>query len=145
MKTLIHNRKAHFDYEIIERFQAGMELSGSEAKALRDGQGSLEGAYIIVRGGEAWLTGMYIPPYQAQNIKEYDPARNRKLLLTKDEIEKLSKLERGLTIIPILVYSNKRWIKIEIAAVKGKKKFDKRQTLKKRDTERQIRREHTDR
>jgi SsrA-binding protein len=103
---------------------------------------------VIVRGGEAWLTGMYIPPYQISNKAgmdgEYDPLRNRKLLLTKDEIVRLAAIEQGLTIVPILVYNKNRKIKVEIASVKGKKKFDKRETLKKRDTDRQLRREFSD-
>lgn len=145
MAVLIHNRKASFNYDILERFEAGIELVGSEVKSLRKGQGSLDGAYVTVRGAEAFVTGMTIPPYQPGNAKEYDPARNRKLLLTKSEILKLASLERGLTIVPISVYNSKRKIKVEIAAVRGKKKFDKRETIKKRDVERQIRREYSDR
>jgi SsrA-binding protein len=146
MGVLIHNRKASFNYEILERFQAGIELLGSEVKSLRRGQGTLDGAYATVRGGEAYITGMTIPPYQPNNnAKSYDPARNRRLLLTKAEIMKLAALERGLTIVPISVYNSKRKIKIEIAAVRGKKKFDKRETIKKRDIERQTRREYRDR
>jgi SsrA-binding protein len=143
--VLIHNRKANFNYEILERFEAGMKLTGPEVKSLKNGQGSLDGAYVTVRGGEAFITGMTIPPYQVNNMKEYDPMRNRKLLLTKDEIQRLSEIERGLTIVPISVYNKRGLVKIEIAAVRGKKKGDKRETLKKRDTERQIRREYTDR
>jgi SsrA-binding protein len=145
MATLIHNRKAGFNYEILERFEAGLELLGPEVKSLRAGQGSLDGAYIIVRGAEVFLIGMNIPPYQVNNQKNYEPARNRKLLLTKPEIQRLSEIERGLTIVPISVYNKGHRIKIEIASVRGKKQFDKRETIKKRDVERQIRREHSDR
>ncbi len=141
MASLIQNRKVSFDYEILERFEAGIELLGPEVKSLRKSQGSLEGAYVVVRGKEAFLTNMHIPPYQAANIKEYNPLRNRKLLLTKAEITKLAALEKNLTIVPILVYNKGRKLKVEIATVKGKKKFDKRETLKKRTTDREIRRE----
>jgi SsrA-binding protein len=102
---------------------------------------------VTVRGGEAYLINMFIPPYQVNNTEEsYDPRRNRRLLLTKKEILQLSEVENqaGLTIVPISVYNNKRWIKVEIAIVRGKKQFDKRETIKKRETEREIRREFTD-
>jgi SsrA-binding protein len=145
MPTLIHNRKAGFNYEILERFQVGIELDGGEVKSLRAGQGSLDGAYIIVRGAEAFIIGMTIPPYQNANQKDYDPIRTKKLLMTKSEIERLAGISRGLTIVPISVYNHGRWIKLEIATARGKKKFDKREVLKKKDTERQIRREHSDR
>jgi SsrA-binding protein len=143
--VLIHNRKASFNYEILERFEAGMKLTGPEVKSLKSGQGSLDGAYVTVRGGEAFITGMTIPPYQMNNQKEYDPTRNRKLLLTKKEIQRLSELERGLTIVPISVYNKGRHVKIEVASVRGKKKFDKRETIKKRDVERDLKREFRDR
>jgi SsrA-binding protein len=145
MGALITNRKASFNYDILERFDAGLELFGGEVKSVRLGQGSLEGSYIIIRGGEAWLQGMFIPPYKAAGGTEGDPMRLRKLLLTKEEIRRLSDLEKGLTIIPISVYNKKRWIKVEIATARGKKNFDKRETIKKRDTARQLRREHIDR
>ena len=145
MANYAENRKAHFNYEILEKYEAGIELFGSEVKSVRGGQMSLEGAFIIVRGGEAYLINSNIPPYQPKNApKDYDPLRNRKLLLTKKEIAELagSEKNKSLTIVPILVYNKNRKIKIGIALVKGKKKFDKRETLKKRDTEREIRREY---
>lgn len=145
MTVLVYNKKASFNYEILERFQAGVELTGSEVKSLRRGHGTLDGAYVTVRGAEAFITGMTIPPYQPGNTKDSEPERNRKLLLTKSEILKLASLERSLTIVPISVYNSKRKIKVEIAAVRGKKEFDKRQTIKKRDVERQNRREYVDR
>ncbi len=143
--VLIHNRKAGFNYEILERFEAGMKLTGPEVKSLRAGQGALDGAYVTIRGEEAFITGMTIPPYQVNNQEAYDPTRVRKLLLTKDEISKLGSLETGLTIVPISVYNKGRHIKIEIASVRGKKNFDKRESMKKRDTERNVRREYSDR
>jgi SsrA-binding protein len=148
MPTLLANKKAHFDYEILERFQAGIEVVGHEVKSLREKLGTLDGSYVTIRGGEAYVINMFIPPYQVNNTEEsYDPRRNRRLLLTKKEILRLSETEHhaGLTIVPISVYNNKRWIKIEIAIVRGKKQFDKRETIKKRDSDREIRREHSDR
>ncbi len=139
------NRKARFDYEILEKYETGIELLGTEVKSVRSGQMSLEGAFVIARGGEAYIINANIPPYQVKNSpKDYDPLRNRKLLLTKKEISGLSGSEKNksLTIVPLSVYNKNRKIKVEIALVKGKKKFDKRETIKKRDTDREIRREY---
>jgi SsrA-binding protein len=119
-----------------------------EVKSVRAGQISFEGAFVIVRGGEVFLINANIPPYQPKNApKDYDPLRNRKLLLTKKEIAELAAGEKNksLTIVPISVYNKDRKIKLEIALSKGKKKFDKRETIKKRDTDREIRREVKDR
>src|SRR3989344_1104606 len=143
MAHYAENRKVRFNYEILEKYESGIELLGTEVKSVRGGRMSLEGAFVIVRGGEAFLVNANIPPYQAKNApKDYDPLRNRKLLLTKKEINELADSEKNksLTIVPISVYNKNRKIKLEIALVKGKKKFDKRETLKKRDTEREIRR-----
>jgi SsrA-binding protein len=142
------NRKARFNYEILEKYETGIELLGTEVKSVRGGQMSLEGAFVIVRGGEAFLINANIPPFQIKNApKDYDPLRNRKLLLTKKELDTLagSEKNKSLTIVPISVYNKGRKIKLEIALVKGKKKFDKRETLKKRDTDREIRREYKER
>ena len=144
MSNYAENRKARFNYEILEKYEAGIELFGVEVKSVRNGQMSLEGAFVIIRGGEAYLINVNVPPYQIKNTpKDYDPLRNRKLLLTKKEIAELagSEKNKSLTIVPISVYNKGRKIKVEIALVKGKKKFDKRETLKKRDTDREIRRE----
>lgn len=138
MSELLRNKKVHFDYEILDRFEAGLELLGHEVKSLRLHQGSLEGAYITIRGAEAFIINMSIPPYQVNNLKDYDPLRLRKLLLTKDEIVRLGAAEKGLTIVPVAVYNKGRKIKIEIATVRGKKKFDKRETMKKKDAQREI-------
>ena len=145
MAHYAENRKARFDYEILEKYEAGIELLGTEVKSVRGGQMSLEGAFVIVRGGEAFLINSNIPPYQVKNApKDYDPLRNRKILLTKKEISDLagSEKNKSLTIVPISVYNKGRKIKVESALVKGKKKFDKRETIKKRDTDREIRREY---
>src|SRR3989338_6315897 len=141
---LIQNKKAHFDYEILEKLTAGIELFGFEVKSLRDKKGSLEGAYVTVRGGEAYLMNPNIPPFQTNNTPtSYDPVRNRRILLTKKEIATLSATEskKGLTIVPISVYNKGRKLKVEIATVRGKKQFDKRENTKKREAEREIRRE----
>jgi SsrA-binding protein len=141
--ALTENRKAYFNYEILEKIEAGLELLGFEVKSLKQGKGVLEGAHITIRGNEAYIIGMQIPPYQAANTpQEYDANRNRKLLLTKNELEKLSDIEKqkGLTIVPLLVYNKGRKLKLEIGIARGKKKFDKRETLKKRDFERHEKR-----
>lgn len=146
--SLITNRKASFNYEIKDKYTAGIELFGFEVKSLRKSQGSLEGSYITVRGGEAFLIGAFIPPFQEKNTqKEYDPYRNRRLLLTKSEIKELADREKtkGLTIVPISVYNKGRVLKLDIAVGKGKKKLDKRDTIKKRETDIETRREFADR
>lgn len=143
MTSLIGNKKARFDYEILEKFEAGLELKGHEVKSLRNKQGSILGARAIIRGGEAYVVGMEIPAYQPANTPaSYDPQRTRKLLLSKKEINYLAgKAEqRGLTIVPIRVYTKGRYIKIEVALVRGKKKFDKRERIKERETKRKIER-----
>ena len=143
MAHYAENRKARFDYEILDKYEAGIELLGSEVKSVRGGQMSLEGAFVIVRGGEAYLINANIPPYQPKNTpKDYDPLRNRKILLTKKELNELGGNEKNksLTMVPISVYNKGRKIKVEIALVKGKKKFDKRESIKKRETDREIRR-----
>ncbi|MFA6257268.1 MAG: SsrA-binding protein SmpB [Candidatus Paceibacterota bacterium] len=145
MAAYAENRKARFNYEILEKYEGGIELLGTEVKSVRNGQMSLEGAFVVVRGGEAFLINANIPPYQAKNAGEgYDPLRNRRILLTKKEIKELSGNEKNksLTIAPISVYNKGRKIKVEIALVKGKKKTDKRQTIQKRETDREVRREY---
>ncbi len=144
MADLLTNKKAHFDYILEEGFEAGIELTGIEVKSLRTSRGSLEGGHIIVRDGEVFVVGIKIDPYQVANTPEdYDPTRTRKLLLHKKEIAILTKAEsmKGLTIIPVSIYSKGPKIKINIAIAKGKKSFDKRETIKKRETDREIRRE----
>lgn len=144
MSTFIRNKKASFDYEILEKFDAGIELFGFEVKSIKSNHGNIEGSHITVRGGEAFLLNANIPPYQTANTpKDYDPERNRRLLLTKKELSELSGLEekKGLTIVPISMYNKGKKVKVEIAVVRGKKKFDKRETIKKKDTQRDIDRE----
>lgn len=135
------NRKAFFNYEILEKLEAGIELLGFEVKAVKNGQASLDSAYVAIRGGEAFLIGAQIAPYQPSNTpKEYEPARTRKLLLTKKEIAALLGFEqkKGLTIVPLSLYNKGGRVKVAVAVVRGKKKFDKRAVIKKRETDREI-------
>jgi SsrA-binding protein len=145
MATFIDNRKAYFNYEVIERFEAGIELLGFEVKSIRAGMANLSGSFCIVRGGEVYLMSMHITPYQAKNTPlEYSPDRNRKLLLNKKEIKELGDADKskGLTLIPLSLYSKGRTIKLELGIARGKKLHDKRESIKKRDTEREMRREY---
>jgi len=145
MAEYLKNKKAHFDYEIIEKLQAGLELLGFEVKSIKNKNGSLEGGRVVIRGGEAYLVGVTIPPYQQNNTpRDYDPERPRKLLLNKKEIASLSDIEskKGLTIVPISVYNTNRNLKLEIGIARGKKKKDKRESIKKEDSRRDILREN---
>lgn len=140
-KSSIKNRKAGFNYEILDTLEAGAELFGFEVKALRSGLGSLEGAYIVVKNGEVFLKNAFIPPYQEKNTpKEYDPRRLRKLLLKKAEIHDILEQKKGqsLTLIPVSWYNKNRRMKLSIGLARSKKKFDKRETIKKRDQERDL-------
>src|SRR3989344_4466755 len=141
MATFADNRKALFDYEILEKFTAGLELLGTEVKSVRAGKMTLRGSFIAVRGGETFLLNSDIPPHQPKNApQEYDALRPRKLLVSKAEIVQLRDAEatKGLTVVPLSVYNKGRFLKIDIAIGRGKKKFDKRQAIKKRDVEREI-------
>lgn len=141
--SLIRNDKVGFDYTILEEIEAGLELLGTEVKSLRVGQGSLKGARVVARGGEAYIVGATIPAWQAANAPaSYDPVRTRRLLLSKKEIARVASAEGqdGLTIVPISVYNRGRHLKLSIGIARGKKKADKRQDIKKRDAKRQIKR-----
>lgn len=138
------NRRATFDYEILETFEAGVSLLGTEVKSLRTGHGKLDGAHVVIRGDEAFLVGASIPAFQEANApRSYDPSRPRKLLLTVKEIKELEvKSEKqGLTIVPIKWYNSHSKLKLQIAIARGKKKQDKRESIKERDTKRDIERE----
>jgi SsrA-binding protein len=138
------NKRAGFDYSIEETFEAGIELTGIEVKSVRKGRVSLDGAHVIVRGAEAFALGIRIEPYQPKNTPDdYDPARTRKLLLHTKELLTLAKAEgtKGLTTIVISLYNKGSKIKASIAIAKGKRLHDKRETIKKRETDREIRRE----
>jgi SsrA-binding protein len=139
--TLIAYKKATLKFAPIETFSAGIELLGNEVKALRNKLGSLDGARVVVRAGEAFLVGMTIPPYQVANTsKSYDPERSRRLLLTKKELRILAQEEakKGLTIVPLEVYLNKGLVKVRVAVARGKGKEDRREDLKKRDASRET-------
>ncbi|MDD5639481.1 MAG: SsrA-binding protein SmpB [Candidatus Pacebacteria bacterium] len=147
MKILAENRKASFDYEFIEKFEAGLSLLGQEVKSLRIRGAQLAGSYIMVRTNEKnakaelfWIGGT-ITPYQPLNFhNNYDPKRDRRLLLHRKQIDYLiSRIkERGLTLVPIIVYTKKHKIKMELALARGKKSYDKRESIKKKDIERKI-------
>ncbi len=142
-QVAITNRKARFNYEILETREAGIELFGHEVKSLKASHADITGAHVTVRGGEAWLLNMNVRPYQENNApKDYDPLRPRRLLLKKEEIAELEAHVRSanLTIVPLRVYSKGRLVKIEIGLGKGKKKADKREAVKKRDAKREIQR-----
>ncbi len=141
MGTYLDNPKARFDYEIMERYDAGIELLGFEVKSVRAGRGSLTGAHIILRGGEGYIVGLRIDPYQVGNTPpSYDPESTRKLLLTKKELRILEETEqkKGLTLVPLSLYDKGGKVKVSFAVARGKKQFDKRNTIKKRDTDREI-------
>ncbi|MEX2405580.1 MAG: SsrA-binding protein SmpB [Candidatus Paceibacterota bacterium] len=143
MSTLVSNKKIARDYEILETYQAGIELKGFEVKSVKASQGSLDGAYISIRGSEAFLVNATIPAFQPANApQDYDPERPRKLLLHKREIKELSEREKegGLTIVPLKLYTKTRFVKIELALVRGKKKHDKRETIKRKDMQRDTER-----
>lgn len=135
------NPRAKFDYEILETYEAGLVLFGHEVKSVKKGAMSIKAAYITIKDNEALLINATIPPYQPKNTPEsYQSDRTRKLLLSKEEIKELigKTKQKGLTLVPVRVYSKKGKIKMEIGLGKGKKKFDKRETIKKRETDRKI-------
>lgn len=143
MSNYLDNPKAKFDYEVLERFDAGIELFGFEVKSVRNGRGSIAGTHVIIRGGEAFIVGMRIDPYQPGNTDPgYDPDRTRRLLLTKKEIRELEEQDskKGLTLVPLSLYDKGGKIKVSFAVARGKKQFDKRETIKKRETDRDLRR-----
>ena len=136
------NRKAFHEYHILEEFEAGIQLRGSEVKSIREGKASLKQSYILIRRGEAWLRGAHIASYSHTGYEGHEPVRDRKLLLHKKEIYKInSKLaEKGLTAVPIKIYFKGGFIKLEFGLAKGKKLYDKRDTKKKQDVQRDIQR-----
>ncbi len=143
MKKYLTNKKARFNFEIIATYEAGLVLFGHEVKAIRAGKGSLVGSYVLIRGGEAFLVNATFGPYQIANTpKDYDPERPRKLLLSRKEISALERKieEAGLTLVAISLYDTKSNLKLEVALARGKKKADKRETIKKRDSQRSIQR-----
>ena len=145
---VVTNRKAFHNYHILDKYEAGMKLLGSEVKSLREGNANLREAYVIIRKGQAWLSGVHIKPYSHTGFDGHDPLRNRKLLLHNREIIKLqAKLDqKGLTAIPLRIYfNNKGLAKLELALAKGKKTYDKKIALKERDIKRESQRELSER
>lgn len=142
--VVIENRKARYDYEVIETFEAGIELSGNEVKSLRQGTANLTDVYAHVRGSQVFLRGMHIKPYEEGDALA-DPIRERRLLLHRNEIDRLlgSTSQKGLTVIPLKVYFNKKgWAKVLIGLCRGKKAHDKRETIKERDVARELQRSY---
>lgn len=143
MKTIIENKKALFNYQILEKFRAGIVLIGQEVKAIKTGKISLRGSFVVLKDEEVFLIGANVPPYQPKNApKDYLPQRSRKLLLRKAEIKHLigKARQKGLTMVPLRVYTDKGKIKLEFGIARGKRKFDKREKIKKREVEREIKR-----
>ncbi len=138
------NRRAYHDYEILEEFEAGLELIGCEVKSLREHRVDIKHSFVKIENNEAFLFNAHINPYKDTHHFEYDPLRKRKLLLKKKQLRYLKKKveEKGLTIIPLKIYFKKSWAKLQIAVAKGKTKLDKRETLKRKIVEREIEREH---
>ena len=143
-RTVVSNRRALHDYEILERYEAGIVLTGAEVKSLRGGHGSLREAYARVRDGELWIEGFHIPPYeQAMDKSRTDPVRVRKLLLHRGEIERLigTTAEKGLALVPLRVYFTHGIAKLELGLGRGKRQFEKRQAIAEREHQREIERE----
>jgi len=147
IKIVATNRKARHEYFILETYEAGIALQGSEIKSIRSGHISLAEAYVRIDGQEAWLEDAHIAPYEQASIFNHEPRRSRKLLLHRDEIMKLWNMvrQKGVTIIPLNVHLKDGRAKLEIAIAKGKKLYDKRAEIAKRDTEREIERQYRNR
>jgi len=135
------NRKAHFDYHVLESFEAGIMLLGTEVKGIREGKANLRDAYARVEKGEVWLYNVHINPYSHRGYVDHDPKRRRKLLMHKQEIRKLigKTVEKGLTLVPTRMYFKGGKVKVAIALARGKQMHDKRETIKRRETERETR------
>ena len=143
MPALSENKKAFFNYEITETFEAGIELLGFEVKSVKAGRANMVGAFATIRGGEIWMTNLDIPPYQSANTPEgYNQTRPRRLLLNKKEILYLIGKMRSdrLTLLPLKMYTKKNLVKVELGLARGKKQYEKRETIKKREAGREMRR-----
>ena len=143
IKVVSKNRKAKFEYQLYDTYEAGLELQGTEIKSVRAGKVSLSEAYVRTNGKQAWLVGAHIAPYDQASVFNHDPERDRRLLLHKREIKELWDGVRlkGMTIVPTILYLRDGLAKVEIALAKGKRQYDKRQTIKKRDIAREVDRE----
>lgn len=142
IKMVTTNRKARFEFEILDKVEAGIVLLGTEVKSVREGHISLQESYASARDGEIWLEGCTIQPYSQGNYNNHEPTRPRKLLLHKKEMKKLAQrvAEKGLTLVPLAIYFKGARLKVELGVARGKKLHDKRETIKKRETERSFRR-----
>jgi len=142
-KPIVENRKAHHDFHILEREEAGIALTGTEVKSLRDGGGNLRESYAVLRGGEAYLVNANIAPYKQGNLANHEPLRDRKLLLHRREIKQLDEKvsQRGMTLVPLSLYFADGKVKLELALAKGKEGPDKRRATAERDAKRQLERE----
>ena len=140
-KSIAENRKAFHDYHILETFEAGVQLQGTEVKAIREGNVNLRDSYASVDGGEVWIYNVHINPYSHRGYADHEPTRKRKLLLHRTEIRKLigRTVEKGLTLVPTRMYFKNGHVKIAIALAKGKQAHDKRETIKRRDADRETR------
>jgi len=145
IKIIVRNRKAHFEYTIVQSFEAGIVLQGTEVKSLRAGKCNLTDGFVEIINGEAWLKSVHISEYSQGNINNHDPFRDRKLLLNAIEIKKLNQRvkEKGYTIVPLSLYLKNGKVKVEIALAKGKKLYDKREAIAKKDMERESRRKES--
>ncbi len=144
MKVLSENKKGGFDYEILEKYNAGMVLVGQEVKAIKTGRINLAGGFISIRQGEPFLVGVKVPPYQPNNVgADYNAERPRKLLLNRKEIgELIGKVsQKGFSLIPLQIYEKNGRVKLAFGLARGKRKYDKKEKIKKRDTDRETRRE----
>jgi SsrA-binding protein len=143
MKLLTKNRRATFDYNITERLVAGVSLTGAEVKSIKSGFASLKGSYVSLKDGEAYLTGAHVTPYANAAHKEtLDPSRNRKLLLHRRQLDDLiARKQSGLSVVPTAFMQDRRLVKLEIGIGRGKKRYDKRETIKQRDTNRELARQ----
>ncbi len=143
-KVIVTNRKARHEYLIQDTFEAGIALKGTEVKSLRQGKASLQESYAVVRRGEVWLVGMHIGHYEFGNINNHEPRRDRKLLLHRREIRRLvgNVAEKGKTLVPLRVYFRGGIAKVELAVARGKKLYDKRESIKKREIERELERQY---
>ena len=141
--TVAVNRQALHDYAVEERFEAGVALTGTEVKSVRGGRASLREGFIRVSGGEAWLEGVHIPPYEHGTYFNHEPTRPRKLLLHRAEIDDLARRTQaqGYTLVPLRIYFKKGRAKVELAVARGKRQYDKRQSISERETKREIARE----
>ncbi len=138
---MLSNRRARHDYDLLDHFEAGLSLTGSEVKSLRQGKGSLAEAYVRMSGNEAWLEGMNIPIYEQASYNNHEPERRRKLLLHKRELAEIARgLERGgLTCVPLKLFWKDGWAKLEIALARGRKRHDKRRAEAEKDAKKQMR------